>query len=152
MTEKWAQDCAKYEEGGAAEYLKAALIYEKQIGRSSFTDIAEAVTEAGFAVHRTTVSRRLNALVEARETGARAHSKAFLEAFAKAYAAENADGRGGQTPLDPETARLAYLEGVVGEWDRLFPEPVLSDEERPIVQAIYEKAGATLEGRRLKAV
>ena len=128
MTEQWAQDCAKYEEGGAAEYLKATLQYEKRAERnSSDYEIAKAVTEAGFRISSRTVGRRLNALVEARKTGASARSNAFLQAFAAAYFEENAAGRGGQTPLDSETRRRVYL-------------------------ALHEKSGALLAGRRLVAV
>lgn len=96
MSQRWAEECAAYERGGAAEYLKAALEYERRrdAGWSGQT-IADEVSGAGFQIHRATVNRRLAALSVARATRLRANSKGFLEAFAAAYEDVNAQGRGG---------------------------------------------------------
>lgn len=156
MTEKWAQDCAKYEQGGASEYLKAALQYEKQVVTEGWSGdtIAAEVSGAGFYIHGRTVRRRLEALRIVRDDGhTRPNSKAFLEAFAEAYASLNTAARGGQTPLDPETARRVYLEGVVGEFDRLFKESVeLDEDELASIRLLRDKCDAVLSGRRLMAV
>ncbi len=149
MTEKWAQECARYEQEGASEYLKAALQYEKQSEDGwSQADIADEVTGAGFPIHRSTVTRRLAALKVARLTRARVNSKAFLEAFAEAYADENAAGRGQGMHLDPETARRVFLEGAVHEFQRHFSEPwELDEEELANVRLLRDNCDAVLAGR-----
>lgn len=147
MSEKWAQDCAKYEEGGAAEYLKAALEYERRSQTKSGQEIADAVTEAGFPIHKATVNRRLAALLVARATRLRANSKDFLAAFADAYAGENAKGRGGQTSLDPDTARSVWINGAVGEFQRLFAGAEsldLSEEDINGLVTLQEEIGTLL--------
>lgn len=147
MTEKWATDCAGYEQGGAAEYLKATLEYERRSATKTGAEIAEAVTAAGFPIHKATVNRRLAALLVARRTRARANSKEFLAAFAEAYADVNARGSGG-TQVPPEERRRVYLEGVVGEFDRLFQDPSgLDDEERSMIEQLRDRCDAALAGR-----
>jgi len=147
MTEKWAKDCARYERGGAQEYLRAAIEYEKQWEKgSSYRDIAEAVTVAGFPIHDRTVRRRVNALEEA-DRRTRRNTRAHLEAFAEAYATENAV-RGGGGSLPPEEARRVYLEGVVGEFERLFSNDYdLTDEDRQNVQRLRDHCDEVLAGR-----
>lgn len=146
----WQQDCVRYEQGGTREFLKAALQYEKQAekGWSAYA-IEAAVTEAGFRISNRTVTRRLNALVEARKTRASARSNVFLEAFAAAYFNENAAGRGGQTPLDEETRIRVYLEGVVSEFERLFSSelPDLDEEEIENIRRLRDHCDTVLNGR-----
>jgi hypothetical protein len=95
VAEKWAEECAGYEQRGTSDYVKATLVYERrfEVGWSPLA-IAGAVADAGFRIAPATVKRRLAALTEARKTNARANSKAFLEAFSDAYMAENRKARG----------------------------------------------------------
>jgi len=144
----WAQDCARYEQGGAQEYLNAAFEYEKQwTNGSTKVDIAAEVTDAGFPISDQTVGRRLAALDEA-DRRARRRTKAHLEAFAQAYAGINASGRGRGTPLDAETARRVFLEGAVHEFVRHFSEPWdLDEEELANVRLLRDNCDAVLAGR-----
>ena len=126
MTKKWAQDCAKLEKAASGSIFKATLVYEAKWNEDwSAEGIAGEVRQAGGLISEATVRRRLVALGVARRD-----PRPNLEAaFAQAYAEENRATRGGfgQTPLDLETRVRVYLEGVVGEFERLFSSDELPD-------------------------